>query len=293
MDYRFPDPTSPPSDMNIALPEPGFTFGTCSAAPLQATPTYELGPFDYPLPPSSSRRGSVTVAALPLGLSHRRHSVITRDDDFSPASSRRSSSTSAYRRPSVISLASTDSIIGPGSATVASPTMDPSSKIASVPVAARSPTLHHSHIDRRRSALLFHQKPVQAPIPPSLLARRGSLPTAQLFKFGALSSPELEPRFHGARPTNHNPSAHVPPRRESETTSRSASLDMDRLLPRPSSLTHITSTPSLVSSADSSDDLDSIVTPPTTAGSVGEFTDPWDKAGRVYEESKTNTVIIM
>lgn len=151
------------------LPSSSFSFGSCPSVPINRTPTHELGPFDYPSASSSTALPtSPRRMSLALGMTHRRGSIVTRsnstDSDatipVAPAT-RRSSTCStittlplAGRRPSILHSASTNS--GPP------------------PPPTYSPT--HS----RRSSLMFPQKPLNSPIPPSLLARRGSLPVSQL-----------------------------------------------------------------------------------------------------------------
>ena len=163
--------------LSPALPSSSFTFGTCPSRPLQATPTFELGPFDYPIQASASTStynppGSPTARkqSLALGMTHRRASIVTRSSPVdqhstfpSPPPSRRSSTCStittlpiAGARPSILHSASTTS----GQAIL--------------------PSLHSPN-SSRRSSIMFPQKQLATPIPPSLLARRGSLPVSKLF----------------------------------------------------------------------------------------------------------------
>ena len=188
VDSDTPKPSTPRLRLpaSPSLPSASFSFGSCPSVPLSATPTHELGPFDYPLTnphdgPSLSRRGS-----LALGMTHRRGSIVSRSPKephpalpLDPPTARRSSTCStittlpsAGRRPSILHSASTNS-----------GAMGPASSIAGP--SGFSPT------SSRRNSLLFPQKPLVAPIPPSLLNRRGSLPAAQLF---GVPSSELRAR---------------------------------------------------------------------------------------------------
>ena len=184
------------------LANSSFSFGSCPSVPLSATPTSELGPFDYPLPPVASASsfagpsttntttgvhhanpfGSPRRQSLALGMTHRRGSIVaTSRSPVEPSSStlpsppaaRRSSTCStittlpaAGHRPAILHSASTTS--GPAGLT------HPPSYPHLLTHAQSPPT-------SRRSSLLFPQRPSATPIPPSLLARRGSLPAAQLF----------------------------------------------------------------------------------------------------------------
>ena len=186
------------------LANSSFSFGSCPSVPLSATPTSELGPFDYPLPPGTSASsfagpstltsnattgvhhanpfGSPRRQSLALGMTHRRGSIVaTSRSPVEPSSStlpsppaaRRSSTCStittlpaAGHRPAILHSASTTS--GPAGLT------HPPSYPHLLTHAQSPPT-------SRRSSLLFPHRPSATPIPPSLLARRGSLPAAQLF----------------------------------------------------------------------------------------------------------------
>ncbi|OCF36349.1 hypothetical protein I317_05448 [Kwoniella heveanensis CBS 569] len=195
---RGSSPVSPGngmSDEDIALPQAGFTFGTCPSTTFLGTPTAEQGPFEYPETSSSSSLsisppllpGSPTLGRRPslaLGMTHRRGSIVAHPHGFpvppvipSPPSTRRSSTCStivtlpvAGRRPSILHSATVESSVPQAQADLAG---SPLEEIAPLPVSGPS--------SRRGSTLMFPHKPLLAPIPPSLLARRGSLPAAQLF----------------------------------------------------------------------------------------------------------------
>ncbi|WVF65968.1 hypothetical protein IAT40_000706 [Kwoniella sp. CBS 6097] len=192
------------SDEDVALPQAGFTFGTCPSTSFLGTPTAEQGPFEYPEPTSSSSSlsisppllsGSPTLSRRPslaLGMTHRRGSIVSHPHLHSqitspvmpvmpsPPSTRRSSTCStivtlpiAGRRPSILHSATLETSVPQAQQTDLSGSGSPLDEIAPLPVSGPS--------SRRGSTLMFPHKPLHAPIPPSLLARRGSLPAAQLF----------------------------------------------------------------------------------------------------------------
>ncbi|WVQ93604.1 hypothetical protein IAU59_000679 [Kwoniella sp. CBS 9459] len=183
------------SDEDVSLPQAGFSFGTCPSTTFLGTPTAEQGPFEYPEASSSSSlstspplvSGSPTLSRRPslaLGMTHRRGSIVTHPHPHghtilpvvpSPPSTRRSSTCStivtvpaAGRRPSILHSATLETSVPQADLTEST-----LGDIAPLPVAGPS--------SRRGSTLMFPHKPLHAPIPPSLLARRGSLPAAQLF----------------------------------------------------------------------------------------------------------------
>ncbi|WWD22548.1 hypothetical protein CI109_107041 [Kwoniella shandongensis] len=197
----FPDPVAirrPPShspgevvEEDVPFPTAGFSFGTCPSVAFLGTPTAEQGPFEYPeiaspkmapihVPiPSSSRE------SFALGMTHRRGSIVAHPVHHpvnpSPPSTRRSSTCStittlpsAGRRPSILHSSTIETTV---------PLVNPTSTLTpmSPPPTSSSPPLPSAPPSRRSSTLMFKQKPLPAPIPPSLLARRGSLPAAQLF----------------------------------------------------------------------------------------------------------------
>ncbi|KAK1926014.1 hypothetical protein DB88DRAFT_480409 [Papiliotrema laurentii] len=186
---RKPDVSLGPSP--TTLPSATFTFGTCPSEPINRTPTHELGPFDYPLPdPATAATAPAALVptsrpyptvpgspnrkqSLALGMTHRRGSIVSRSSPIeppipvapSPPPPLRSSTCStiatvpaAGHRPSILHSASTTS--GPA-----------------------VPATHFSPFNARRTSLLFPQKPLATPIPPSLLARRGSVPANQHSKY--------------------------------------------------------------------------------------------------------------
>ncbi|WVR03563.1 hypothetical protein IAU60_000555 [Kwoniella sp. DSM 27419] len=183
---------------DIALPKAGFTFGTCPStrAPFLGTPATEQGPFEYPelghggYPPGSplhNRRRE----SLALGLAHRRGSIIAPHSNTlsaaspsipSPPSTRRSSTCStivtlpaAGRRPSILHSATVESAIPQfDTSAITSGSEEEESEVT--PLASAGPSRRASN-----AALVFPPRHMAAPIPPSLLARRGSLPAAQLF----------------------------------------------------------------------------------------------------------------
>ncbi|WVW81847.1 hypothetical protein I302_103845 [Kwoniella bestiolae CBS 10118] len=181
---RTPSPLSSVED--IALPSEGFKFGTCPSASFVGTPTAEQGPFEYPSSSSSTMStsppvGSPTLArrgSLALGMTHRRGSIISTHSNgngtaISPPPTRRSSTCStittlpaAGRRPSIVHSTTVDVAIPQ----TTSDTFD--EPYRPTPSASSS---------RRPSVIMFPNKNLPAPIPPSLLARRGSLPVDKLF----------------------------------------------------------------------------------------------------------------
>ncbi|OCF59599.1 hypothetical protein L486_02270 [Kwoniella mangroviensis CBS 10435] len=191
---RTPSPLSSVED--IALPSEGFKFGTCPSTSFVGTPTAEQGPFEYPSSSSSTLSisppvGSPTLArrgSLALGMTHRRGSIIpphsnntSNSSALSPPPTRRSSTCStittlpaAGRRPSIIHSATVEVALPQTSASTDEPYQPTTSASSS----------------RRPSVLMFPSKPLPAPIPPSLLARRGSLPVDKLFGI-PLSSEQL------------------------------------------------------------------------------------------------------
>ncbi|WWD08918.1 hypothetical protein V865_007032 [Kwoniella europaea PYCC6329] len=191
---RTPSPLSSVDD--IALPSEGFKFGTCPSTSFVGTPTAEQGPFEYPSSSSSTMSvsppaGSPTLArrgSLALGMTHRRGSIIpphsnntSNSSALSPPPTRRSSTCStittlpaAGRRPSIVHSATVE---------VALPQTSGSTDESYQPTTSASSS-------RRPSVLMFPSKPLPAPIPPSLLARRGSLPVDKLFGI-PLSSEQL------------------------------------------------------------------------------------------------------
>ncbi|KAK8845601.1 hypothetical protein IAR55_006317 [Kwoniella newhampshirensis] len=192
IDIRRPPSHSPGDVDDIALPTAGFSFGTCPSVPFLGTPTAEQGPFEYPesTSPTSATMNTSTAANLretfALGMTHRRGSIVVHPhvhstNNPSPPATRRSSTCStittfpsAGRRPSILhssTIETTVPLVGPSTCT--SPVLPPST--------FPPPSLGSGPTSRRSSTLMFKQKPLPAPIPPSLLARRGSLPAAQLF----------------------------------------------------------------------------------------------------------------
>lgn len=198
-----------PSDEGIALPREGFTFGTCPSTPFLGTPVAEQGPFEYPDMTSGSRstsrsssikgssqsrsnsRSPVFHARRPLSLSSQQ-SLHSQSDIPSPPATRRSSTVSDIatlpvtgRRPSIVhSVTAETSVADPTSAASSnnhSSTLSVTPLPTPLPIPTPAPPLSHHGSIRRPSTLSFQQKALPAPIPPSLLARRGSLPAAQLF----------------------------------------------------------------------------------------------------------------
>lgn len=191
-------PNNPPHSPLISpseLPKADFSFGTCPKTPFMGTPTAEMGQFEYPEhgpeihDPYPSTNAS-TAHPLPLGQAYRRSSIVSRSsidrrpsqDYPSPPATRRSTTTStihtlpsAGRRPSILHSSTNPPLL---------------------PVSASPST-------SRRPSLMFPPKALPISIPPSLLARRGSLPAAQLF---GLPNSDL-PRLASARSSLAAPSA--------------------------------------------------------------------------------------
>ncbi|RSH82810.1 hypothetical protein EHS25_005800 [Saitozyma podzolica] len=157
----FPSPTSGGD---------AFVFGTCPSAPLSATPTTELGQFEYPSPSldrarswgsqssgtghgngngngagavagsgSISARSSVSYSgrAVPLGESHRHASIIARPTDRHREPSAQASALDAHAPPS------------PPSARRSSTC----STITTLPASGRRPSILHSATTGSGSAL--------------------------------------------------------------------------------------------------------------------------------------------
>lgn len=150
----------------------------------------------------SSQRGSTSRVPLALGESHRRNSIISRPALSHPSSSasghtiptscpsppqtRRSSTTStittlpaAGRRPSILHSTTTEAGEGMVLASVPAPP-PPSYPYVDYTHAGISPSSPNPSSSSRRSSILFHPKHMPQPVPPSLLARRGSLPVSAL-----------------------------------------------------------------------------------------------------------------
>jgi hypothetical protein len=135
--------SAPPVMQTDHIMQEGFTFGTCPTTPSDfvGTPATEKGQFEYPESgsASSSRRSSILHPSL-----------------------RRGSSTS-----STVSNASTITAL---STATRRPSLAPA---YSAPIAGPS---DYDAMRRRGSLAHFPTRHIVAPIPPSLLARRGSLP---------------------------------------------------------------------------------------------------------------------
>ncbi|WWC58170.1 uncharacterized protein I303_100706 [Kwoniella dejecticola CBS 10117] len=201
---RTPSPLSSTDD--VALPSEGFKFGTCPTDSFVGTPTAEQGPFEYPIPPSGSSSsgfsasppiGSPTLArrgSLALGMTHRRESIIaSHPPPISSASHSLSLSPPPTRRSSTCSTITTLPVAGRRPSIVHSATVEVNlpQTHSSVPPFEEAPQPQPSSASssRRPSVLMFPAKPLPAPIPPSLLARRGSLPAAQLFGLPSSDQP--------------------------------------------------------------------------------------------------------
>lgn len=211
----------PLSEEGIALPREGFSFGTCPSVPFLGTPVAEQGPFEYPDMTgsrSTSRPSSIKGSSQsrsnsrsphfhgrPLSISSQQ-SLGSQSDIPSPPGTRRESTVSdiatipvAARRPSIVHPATIETSV-PNSTFASSSNTSPTPSVTHLPSPA--PLSHHGSI-RRPSTLSFQQKALPAPIPPSLLARRGSLPAAQLF---GLPLSELS-TTHRSRPSANS----IPP----------------------------------------------------------------------------------
>lgn len=161
----------------------GFSFGTCPSTSFVGTPAAEKGPFEYPdmtQSAGSSRRPSLAQPFL------------RRESSTSSTTSTITAFSSATRRPS----------------------------LAPLPLPSALPSFQDGAQARRRGSMFhFQTKAVAAPIPPSLLARRGSLPAAEAI-FGL---PSTERRSHSrfsvsgaphiphSPPTIHSDRAENPP----------------------------------------------------------------------------------
>lgn len=211
----------PLSEEGITLPREGFSFGTCPSVPFLGTPVAEQGPFEYPDMTgnrSTSRPSSIQGSSQsrsnsrsphfhgrPLSISSQQ-SLGSQSDIPSPPGTRRESTVSdiatvpvAGRRPSIVHSAAVETSV-PNSTSASSDDISPTPSVTHLPSPA--PLSHHGSI-RRPSTLSFQQKALPAPIPPSLLARRGSLPAAQLF---GLPLSELS-TTHRSRPSANS----IPP----------------------------------------------------------------------------------
>lgn len=156
----------------------GFTFGTCPSEAFIGTPATELGPFEYPdMSNSASSSRRPSLAHPDLRRGSSSSSTIT-------------ALSTATRRPSL------------------------------APTAMHTPPASFSEgIASRRRGSMFHfqTKPVTAPIPPSLLARRGSLPATEAI-FG-LPSFERRPHPRAASISSSN-TPQSPPTRPQEADDR-------------------------------------------------------------------------
>ncbi|WVQ76154.1 hypothetical protein IAR50_005807 [Cryptococcus sp. DSM 104548] len=187
--FTFPPIMSPPArsprfapsptfGVEAALPQEEFVFGDCPVQPFLGTPVAEQGPFEYPdlggssSPPlSSSPKSSSFRTRRPLSISSQ--SSLPPHPEYSPPKVRRGSTNSniatlpiAGRRPSIVHSA----------------TVEGSVPVSAESTPSQSPFPPPLVLPRQRpAALMYQQKNMPAPIPPSLLARRGSLPAAQLF----------------------------------------------------------------------------------------------------------------
>lgn len=161
-----------------------FTFGSCPSPASQSdflgTPAAEKGAFEYPesYSASSSRRPSLAQPSLRRGSS------------TSSNNSTLTAFSTATRRPS----------------------------LAPAYVTPHAGPSDYDNFRRRGSLAHFPTRPVHAPIPPSILARRGSLPAADAL-FGiptndrrghsrsslSSSSPILAPESGPTTPTPHSP----------------------------------------------------------------------------------------
>ncbi|WVQ80958.1 hypothetical protein IAT38_003065 [Cryptococcus sp. DSM 104549] len=193
-----PSHTTPISPDITALPAEGFSFGTCPSVPFLGTPVAEQGPFEYPdlTGSSASPRGSMSsdshsprdhsfahsmaahrrLSTMSQHSHHSHHSIHSTHSHPSPPATRRSSTCStittlpiAGRRPSIVHSTTLETTV---------PFVERPVSPVAPPLAAQPAP---SHTVKRPSTLMFQQKALPAPIPPSLLARRGSLPAAQLF----------------------------------------------------------------------------------------------------------------
>ena len=198
------------------LPQAGFTFGTCPTTPFIGTPSAEKGQFEYPEveigPYDISHTPIASVQPLPLGQTHRRSSIVARPSIDRHAHFDTRSSLSSDRRPS-LNPRTSDSSDATERRRPSLPSPYPSppptrrsstlSQIMTVPASGRRPSVLHSAtipasfptttspINSRRTSLMFPTKPLPVNIPPSLLARRGSLPVAQLFGVPSTDHPKL------------------------------------------------------------------------------------------------------
>lgn len=162
----------------------GFSFGTCPSMPdFVGTPVAEMGQFEYPdiyQAAGSSRRSSLMHPSLRRGSS-----------TSSTMSTITALSSTTTRRPSL----APSGIYSPG----------PSSQ---------------ENLGRRRGSMFhFQTKPVSGPIPPSLLARRGSLPGAEAI-FGLPSTER--------KPFNRLSLSAAPPAPQSPSTSPTDTTDPPR-----------------------------------------------------------------
>ncbi len=182
-------PTQPPPISPSELPKAGFTFGTCPATPFLGTPTAEKGQFEYPDVGPTNVSPNPPYPPPPVGQTYRRASIVSRS--------------SIDRRPSLDPRLSFASHPSPH-ATRRSSTQ---STIATLPASDRRPSILHSSTypalfpsstspsTSRRPSLMFPPKPLPVNIPPSLLARRGSLPVAQLFGIPTSDIPRARSSF--------------------------------------------------------------------------------------------------
>ncbi|WVN89202.1 uncharacterized protein L203_104419 [Cryptococcus depauperatus CBS 7841] len=192
---------SPSADLENNTPTDDLTSGAFSKQHLPGTPVAEQGPFEYPdfngmsgynlpHPRRLTQNSTATWARQPASVSFQAplysqlsysSPFVTRKDFIDSDSTavpkvgrRRPNSCSVNTQTSLASLPAVDCLPAPLSAPLPSP---------SVPGVAQSfcsiTSVAPPHTKKPRS-IMFQQKTLAAPVPPSL-SRRGSLPAAQLF----------------------------------------------------------------------------------------------------------------
>lgn len=200
-----------------------FEYPVASDTADNAAPT---AMFAAPSPSHSARSSfSSQRATLPLGETHRRGSIIARPtaadrmhDGGAPFAVavpeyRRSSTTGNIHslpttgsRPSILHSTTIPSATVPlavapvpVSPTSAASLAGPRPPSSTTPPITPSGALYSPMLASRRGSLMFQPKTVPAPIPPSLLARRSSIPASQLYAglpIDQLPPPSTEALLH-------------------------------------------------------------------------------------------------
>ncbi|KAI9635808.1 uncharacterized protein MKK02DRAFT_44504 [Dioszegia hungarica] len=201
--FEYPDNEYGQPHPDRPLPSALQSTGMRASDSTSSTSSFSSTSSSFSRGSASSIRGSVPLG-LALGESHRRNSIISRPTlHTAPSSSYTrysSSSTSGYpsmpqtRRSSTTSTITTIPSAGRRPSIIHSSTTELGSTVplpsipSAYPGAPDEPSSFTSttapstpyNVNKRRDSILFTPKHLHQPIPPSLLARRGSMPVAAL-----------------------------------------------------------------------------------------------------------------